>query len=100
MVTSFRPRDPLERDDTVLKTVRPISDLSELYFQFAKYRLEILEDRIRHQLRQMAEAKMAGKNIPTGKLKAFLEEQERFLAHTNQEIVRDEDVVKGILEAH
>lgn len=100
MVTSFRPRNPLERDDTVLKTVRPISDLSELYFQFAKYRLEMLEDRVRHQLRELVDAKTAGRTVPTSKLKAFLAEQEKFLAHTNHEIVQDEDVVKGVLDGH
>jgi len=98
MVTSFRPRSPLVRDDTVLTTVRPISDLGELYYQFAKYRLEMLEERVRQQLRDMVDAKTAGRAMATRKLKAFLAEQEGFLAHTNREIVEEENVVKGAID--
>ncbi|KAI2606650.1 hypothetical protein GGR54DRAFT_409934 [Hypoxylon sp. NC1633] len=97
MVTSFRPRCPTVRDDTVLTTVRPISNLSELYNQFTEYRLEILEERIRQQLKEMREANSAGRRLATPKLKAFLEEQVSFLAHMNREMVDDEQVVPGIL---
>ena len=44
MVTSFRPKCPLIKDDSVLTTVRAISDLSELYGGYAEYRLEMLEE--------------------------------------------------------
>ena len=96
MVTSFRPRCADLHDDTVLTTVRPISNLSELYFQFSEYRLEILEERIRNQLKVLREAKRGGKKIATFKLKGFLEEQERFLAHMNKEMVEDEKVTDGL----
>jgi len=89
MVTSFRPRCPYLRDDTVLTTVRPISNLSELYFQFSEYRLEILEERIRTQLRLLRETTRSGKKIDTRKLKWFLKEQESFLAHMNHEMIED-----------
>ncbi|MCJ1287187.1 hypothetical protein MMC26_006535 [Xylographa opegraphella] len=89
MVTSFRPRCPDQRDDTVLTTVRAISNLPELYFQFSEYRLEILEERIRNQLRLLRETKRSGKKVDTQKLKRFLHEQERFLAHMNKEMVED-----------
>ena len=95
MVTSFRPRCADLRDDTVLTTVRPISNLSELYFQFSEYRLEILEERIRSQLKVLREAKRGGKKIATIKLKSFLHEQESFLAHMNREMIEDEKVTKG-----
>lgn len=95
MVTSYRPRSPHVRDDTVLTTVRPISDLDTLYFQFAKYRLEMLEERVRAQLRELVDAKTAGRAIATRKLKAFLTEQERFLAHTNKEMVDEDEVEAG-----
>ncbi|KAI1851232.1 hypothetical protein JX266_003307 [Neoarthrinium moseri] len=101
MVTSFRPRCPKMRDDTVLTTVRPISNLQELYHQFSEYRLEILEERIRQQLKDMREATSSGRRIPTKKLKAFLEEQERFLRHMNNEMVDEENVVMGVqVECH
>ncbi|MCJ1247459.1 hypothetical protein MMC30_004673 [Trapelia coarctata] len=89
MVTSFRPRCPYLRDDTVLTTVRPVSNLSELYFQFSEYRLEILEERIRTQLRLLRETTRSGKKIDTRKLKRFLKEQESFLAHMNNEMIED-----------
>lgn len=98
MVTSFRPRSHNLRDDTVLTTVRPISNLSELYFQFTEYRLEILEERLRCQLKTLREAKRSGKNLRTGELKKFLLEQETFLAHMNSEMVEDEKVVKGEID--
>ncbi|KAK5624620.1 hypothetical protein RRF57_000336 [Xylaria bambusicola] len=104
MVTSFRPRDPLQKDEavtdvcvcsTVLTTVRPISNINELYNQFAEYRLQILEERIRMQLREIRDLSAAGRRVATKKLKRFFEEQECFLAHMNREMVDDEDVVVG-----
>ncbi|KAG4219840.1 hypothetical protein PC116_g31681, partial [Phytophthora cactorum] len=53
MVTSFRPRCPT----------------------FSEYRLEILEERIRQQLKELREANGAGRKVATRKLKAFFEEQ-------------------------
>lgn len=96
MVTSFRPRSPYQRDDTVLTTVRPISNLSELYFQFSEYRLEILEERIRSELRLLRETHRSGRKMDTRKLKRFLKEQESFLAHMNQEMI--EDVKMGVID--
>ncbi|KAK3334217.1 hypothetical protein B0T19DRAFT_352560 [Cercophora scortea] len=95
MVTSFRPRNPRMRDDTVLTTVRPISNLSELYYQFCKYRLEILEERIRAQLRELTDASAAGRTVSTRRLKGFFEEQREFLAHMNREMVDEDEVVVG-----
>lgn len=51
MVTCFRPKSPLMRDETVLTGVRGISHRSELYTQYMEYRLEILEERIRAKLK-------------------------------------------------
>ena len=96
MVTSFRPKCPFSRDDTVLTTVRAISNLSELYYQFSEYRLEILEERIRTELKLLRETRQAGKKLNTRKLKQFLHEQEKFLEHMNREIV--EDVKKGVID--
>ncbi|PLB54904.1 hypothetical protein P170DRAFT_483704 [Aspergillus steynii IBT 23096] len=47
MVTPFRPKDPLVRDEIVLVGVRGISNLSEVYPQYYEYRLDVLEERIR-----------------------------------------------------
>ncbi|KAK5122458.1 hypothetical protein LTR85_004042 [Meristemomyces frigidus] len=95
MVTSFRPKSPFLADDSVLTTVRGISDLSELYYEYGRYRLEMLEERIRVQLKHLREAHTAGKKTYTKAIKLFLEEQERFIHRTNEELVPDEDVVAG-----
>ncbi|SRR6266536_2820590 len=98
MVTSFRPKSAFMPDDTVLTTVRPISDLSELYFQFSEYRLEMLEERIRERLKEMRERKRARRSFNTTKFKKFLKEQETFLAKMSKEIVEDSLVQKGVTD--
>ena len=97
MVTSFRPRCPDLRDDTVLTTVRPVSDLSELYGQFMEYRLEILEERVRGQLKTLREARKGGK-LEIARLKEFLQNQEAFLAHMNREMVLEDGVNNGTID--
>lgn len=98
MVTSFRPRNFSLPDDTVLTTIRPISDLSELYFQFSEYRLEILEERIRDQLRALRETKRLGRKLNVRRFKNFLWEQGEFIAHMNKELVEDQLVIKGEID--
>ena len=98
MVTSFRPRSANLRDDTVLTTVRPISNLSELYSQYTEYRLEILEERVRNQLRILRENKRDGKKVNVRVLKEFIHEQELFLAHMNKEMVDEDLVTKGAID--
>lgn len=95
MVTSFRPKSAMTKDDTVLTTVRPISDLGELYFQYSEYRLEILEKRIRKILREMRDSKRAKRPFATGTMKSFLSEQEQFLSDMNREMVDEEKVIPG-----
>ena len=98
MVTSFRPKSPLARDDTTLKTVRPISDLKQLYYQFAEYRLGILEQRLQHQ-RDMLRIQMTKlDSFDLQDLKAFLLEQEEFMAHTREEMVDEADVTMGEID--
>ena len=98
MVTSFRPKCHTVKDDTVLTTVRPISNLSELYYQFTEYRLEILEERIRAQRKALRENESRCKKFNTKTLKAFLREQEIFLAHMDKEMVDDDLVTKGNID--
>jgi len=92
MVTSFRPRDPLVRDDTVLNTVRPVSNLSELYGQVAEYQLENMGFRVRRMQEHVKKTRRDGATDVKG-LKAFLAEEIRILNHLQAEIV--EDVKKG-----
>lgn len=98
MVTSFRPRSPNLPDDTVLTTVRPVSDLSELYSQYSEYRLEILEERIRNQLRSLRDNRRYGKKVKVEALKQFVLDQEHFLAAMNKEIVSEALVQMGNID--
>ncbi|KIW01638.1 hypothetical protein, variant [Verruconis gallopava] len=96
-VTSFRPRSSMLRDDTVLNTVRPISDLSTLYYEFSEYRLEMLVDRFQAQLKKLRTEHRAGKKTDVTQLLSFLNEQQNFIAHMTREIVPYNDVIKGLL---
>lgn len=97
-VTSFRPKSPHLPDDSVLTTVRPVSDLSKLYGDFGEYRLEILEERVRSMLHDIRKKRRAGKKFDTVKFKLFLEKQAAFLQHTNNEIVEDNKVPQGYID--
>lgn len=97
-MTSFRPRSPHIKDDSVLTTVRPISNLSELYHGFADYRLEMMEERIRRKRKELNVQHRAGKKFDTPSLKEFLTESIAFLQHTDKEIVEDDKVRMGHIE--
>jgi len=96
MVTSFRPRSPRVRDDTVLTTVRPVSNLSDLYGQTVEYQLENAESRIRHMLKTVRDSMKAGAT-DVKSIKSFLEFEINTLSHLNSEIVEESLVQKGHL---
>lgn len=96
MVTSFRPRSPFIRDDTVLNTVRPISDLSDLYGQVMEYQLENMEARVRRMLKITRDSMKAGKTDVQA-IKKFLEFEIEALQHIDNEIVEESKVKKGAL---
>lgn len=87
MITAFRPRDPFVPDDADLVTIRPISDKSELYFQWTKYRIEVLRERLRGMLEVLHDEHDAGKVTDAVRIKDFLKKQEDWLVRTNNEIV-------------
>ncbi|KAG9248311.1 hypothetical protein BJ878DRAFT_476571 [Calycina marina] len=96
MVTSFRPRSPRIRDDTVLTTVRPISNLSDLYGQTIEYQLENAESRIRDMLKNVRDAMKAGStNVPS--IKSFLDFEIQTFKKLNGEFVEEHLVPKGHL---
>ncbi|KAJ5218533.1 uncharacterized protein N7498_000632 [Penicillium cinerascens] len=86
MVTCFRPKSPLVKDETVLVGVRGISNISELYTQYTEYRLEILEERIRHQLKKEREREIAKKPFNIPDIKRFLTNQKLFIESMLTEI--------------
>ncbi|RAO66968.1 uncharacterized protein BHQ10_002980 [Talaromyces amestolkiae] len=96
-VTSFRPKSAAVKDDTVLHTVRAISDLKELYHQYAEYRFEILQDRCQEMGRKLRDRKRANRPFDTIATKNFIREQIEFLEAMDREIVRDELVQMGYI---
>lgn len=96
MVTSFRPRSPFVRDDTILATVRPVSGLSDLYGQVAEYQLENMEARVRHMLKTVRESMKAG-NTDVKAIKSFLDFEIANLTHIQEEFVEEDKVQMGSL---
>ncbi|CAI7604237.1 unnamed protein product [Penicillium pancosmium] len=69
IVTSFRPRNPTLLDETTNSNVRNKSHLTELYFQWTTYRLDVLAQRAHiaaKELREMYE-KNVNASEPEGK---------------------------------
>ncbi|QIX00116.1 hypothetical protein AMS68_005633 [Peltaster fructicola] len=95
MVTSFRPRSPQLADDSVLGTVRGVSNLSDLYFGYSEYRLQIMQERCRMELIKLRKAHTEGMRTDTKAVRAFLTSSIEFLQSTKDELVPDEDVVPG-----
>lgn len=86
MVTCFRPKSPLVKDETVLVGVRGISQISELYTQYTQYRLEILEERIRHLLKKERNREIANRPFNIPETKRFLMNQKLFIESMLTEI--------------
>lgn len=93
-VTSWRPRSPFVKDDSELRTVRPVSNLGELYPSFIDYRLDIVEQRIRQHREHLAH----GQPFDTRENKRFLQELADLMIHTNNEIVEESKVTPGFIE--
>ncbi|KAL4862192.1 hypothetical protein BDV12DRAFT_207365 [Aspergillus spectabilis] len=79
MVTPFRPKDPLVRDESILVGVRGISNLAELYPQYFEYRLEVLEERVRAQQKKERGREVACRPFDVESARAWVEEQRGFL---------------------
>ncbi|KEY70366.1 hypothetical protein S7711_08954 [Stachybotrys chartarum IBT 7711] len=79
MVTSFRPKSPWIRDEALVSTLRGISPATELFYQYAEYRLQNLEARVRDQLREMRKRKESGREFNWEAGRWFLTEQRKFL---------------------
>ncbi|KAI1862753.1 uncharacterized protein JN550_010090 [Neoarthrinium moseri] len=86
LVTAFRPRNPLVRDETILTGVRPISHLEELYSQYVAYRFDVLEERFRHKLKEERRRVVMKRSINIGDLRSFIEDQQNYLASMLEEL--------------
>ena len=74
-------------DDSVLTSIRPITEHSELYFQWTEYRIEVLQERLRTMMKEMEKQHRAGRRTDKERIKRFLKQQEQWLKITNDEIV-------------
>lgn len=95
LVTSLRPRSPFLPDDSDLHTVRGISDPAELHYQYARYRLEILQARVADQRERLRNAHERGKEIDVRALKDWMKEQVCFLSRMGEEIWEDGEIEVG-----
>ena len=91
MVTCFRPKSPMIKDETVLTGVRGTSDLSGLYSQYTDYRLELLEERIRLMLKEERRRQNANRPFNIPEMRRFLTEQTAFLESMLGELFEVED---------
>lgn len=91
MVTSFRPRSPFIKEESVLTGVRGISNLSELYTQYTEYRLTILEERIRGKLKSEHRRELAKRPFNIEEMRDFLMAQKQFIESMLDEIYDVED---------
>ncbi|KAK3111815.1 hypothetical protein LTR53_012541 [Teratosphaeriaceae sp. CCFEE 6253] len=79
MVTSFRPRSHLVRDETTLRGVRNISDISTLYYQYSEYRLRNLERRVQDERESLRLRREGGGGFDVPRARSWLGEQRGLL---------------------
>ncbi|KEP47745.1 hypothetical protein V565_145450 [Rhizoctonia solani 123E] len=93
MVTSYRARDVMVADDSVLTTIRPMANLNELYYEWSTYRLDLLSERFRHQSKVLKKKREDGQGqwgeeiVKKDELKAWCREQIKYLQTTIDEMV-------------
>jgi hypothetical protein len=85
MVTSFRAKDPLQKDVSNLKNVKRSSELNELFQQWSTYRLDVLSERALIKKREIAEGKMSAEDISVSMTKWY-DEQVAYLRTTVEEM--------------
>ena len=92
MITAFRPRCPMARDEMVLTGSRPISDQSQLVYGYTMYRAELLEERMRRFRKKLQEHFEAGRKFDVEWSKEFHQEQKEFLEATLAEMIPIHDI--------
>lgn len=90
MVTSFRPKSASLADDSVLLTVRPCSNLEDMYYQWSEYRLELAEERCRGLIKSLDARKRVGRKFDVEGTKADIAKLIKFLQDTADELVGPE----------
>ncbi|KAH7218087.1 hypothetical protein DER44DRAFT_650054 [Fusarium oxysporum] len=93
-ITAFRPKSPFVKDEMVLTGSRPISNQSELVYDYCTYRADVLEIRFREHAKKLRELQAAGIKFNPGAVREFLQEQKEMLEATLLEMVPIYDVVE------
>lgn len=101
IVTSFRPRNPTLLDEMTNANIRNKSHLSELYFQWTTYRLDVLAQRAQIAAKELREKyeKNVKQSDPEGKkglcrvetvdvkaIEAWVENQTKYMKETLYEM--------------
>lgn len=81
LVTSYRPKDAMIRDDSVLTTVRPISNRKELFTQWMDYRSHVLSQRFATMQKGLIDG-----DVSVEEMVAFFKDQEKFIRHTCEQM--------------
>jgi hypothetical protein len=90
MVTSFRPKSPFMKDETVLTSLRAISDWDEMYHQYAGYRLANLAERFSETRKHLFEKQKTNPKFDVDQAREFLEEQKLYIDAMLSELVKHE----------
>lgn len=98
MVTSLWPRSAFVRDESFLTNIRTVSNNSQLYIQFAEYRLAMLEERTRAQLDMIKRCRDTGDKMNITALKVFIADQQEHLRITDLALLEEEKIERGIVK--
>lgn len=85
-VVSMRPKDPTRPDTSTLRTVKPISDVDELFRQWADYRLDVISKRAQAMKEELALTKGRPARETHELAKKWVEEQIEYLQATVKEM--------------
>lgn len=86
MVTSLRPQSAPAKDESVLIGVRGISQVPELYYQYAEYSLQTMEERIREQFKVLRERHDARRDFDTNNARQWLGAQKGYIDSMLEEL--------------
>ncbi|KAF4343396.1 hypothetical protein FBEOM_2694 [Fusarium beomiforme] len=90
----FRPRSPFVKDELVLTGSRPISNQSELLYDYCTYRTDTFEIRFRDHAKRLREQQAAGIKFNPDAVREFIQEQKEMLKATLLEMIPIYNVVE------
>lgn len=95
MVTAFRPKSSHVLDETVITPLFDLTPVTMLYHQFAEYRLENLEERVRDQLKVIRRNHEAKKEFDVMGARKWLHDQRDFIDYTLKQLVENPEAMPG-----